>query len=131
MNREIKFRAWSKLDEKMFIVMGYDLVEDEVWSYHNPYSFQEIELMQHTGLKDKNGVEIYEGDVVQWSVDVQGEEPLSDTYTVVYQHGGFYLENIKHFSPKYEPLSEVVRFDGEYQVIGNIYENTEPLKEKE
>ncbi len=59
--REIKFRAWDKKNKKMMIVFG-------VWSYGGLHNIHGCEIdyipMQYTGLKDKNGKEIYEGDLL-------------------------------------------------------------------
>lgn len=69
MNREIKFRVWDKKSKKLhYDITGFEFGVKEmtgVFIDGDFYNKENIELMQYTGLKDKNGVEIYEGDILE------------------------------------------------------------------
>src|SRR5699024_49164 len=110
--REIKFRAWITDYALMTDVnfMNIDYKEIVVMIDENDYEFNcgEYELMQYTGLKDKNGTEIYEGDIVECFVN--GNSHVS------FKGGAYGLI----FDYSFIPFSDV---HGEMKVIGNIYEH--------
>lgn len=115
--REIKFRAYvTSLSIPFMAVQGEpDLETLQSFIFH--YG-DEKKLMQFTGLKDKNGKEIYEGDVINSSALYK--------YTVVWSLGGFYAKG-KNFKGQniYVPLD--YEFLENKEVIGNIYQNHELL----
>ena len=108
--REIKFRAWDLREKKM--KNGYNDGEERFL------------LLQFTGLHDKNGKEIYEGDITNNGVVVWNEALTWDSGGS--SHPGFYFD-----APRFDgDLNYHTSFDDDTEVIGNIYENPELLKEK-
>ena len=128
MNREIKFKVWCKENEQfiqfnkmgfsedgsLWYVQGVDENEEET---DLPYfeNQNDWELMQYTGLKDRNGVEIYEGDIVQYFRNELAE--------IIFQNGGVDIRGLS--SMDREPLQSRLGF---MEVLGNIYENPELLE---
>jgi uncharacterized phage protein (TIGR01671 family) len=129
MVREIKFRVWDKTNKRMGLIINidyfhelsgillyrlfyYDLDEDvEDWA-NNCITGDEGILMQYTGLKDKNGKEIYEGDLM-----THPDFKVKDVGSVTFLKGCFLLSGW-----------DCVRTDfSKGEVIGNIYENPELL----
>jgi uncharacterized phage protein (TIGR01671 family) len=116
--REIKFRAWDKTSNRMGAV--YSLHQSgscHVRDGNLLLNKDECELMQFTGLKDKNGKEIYEGDIVKCDVDV---------YTV--EWGKYVTDNAENEDilgwlavgkMRAHTLDPQVR----WEIIGNIYED--------
>ena len=106
--KEIKFRAWiqnGEWNENQAYEMCYDLVFEEYEPINNLLAATK-HLMQYTGLKDKNGKEIYEGDIVTY----EPEEGKIKTVEMVWLN----------YSACFWPL-------GAIEVIGNIHENPELL----
>ena len=134
--RTIKFRAWDKEYEKM------TYFDDEDYEYNPPLVFRldqvfkknsnyddyedfeynditdKVEVMQYTGLHDKNGKEIYEGDIVK-SFFVDTDEAGNEIYK-------YYIIEVK-----YDEVLCSYKIDKfmNLEVIGNIYENKELLNE--
>lgn len=123
MNREIKFRAWDKDNDEWFTPFHIDedgrVLEDHgggLSVYGEPYGGQgRVELMQYTGLIDMNHREVYEGDILKVT------NPLTGKYVIrsVWWNG----ESARFNGLPYGESSRVM------EVIGNIYENPELIKE--
>lgn len=115
MERVIKFRVWdgNKFDFSPTIWDG------RVWNDLEDREIKGVELMQFTGLLDKNGVEIYEGDIVKTGTDKNMVVCWSE------RHASFMIERegwmFRHyFGEAFE--------SNECEVIGNIYENPNLIK---
>jgi uncharacterized phage protein (TIGR01671 family) len=121
--REIKFRAWQKHHKQMVKVTRIDFNRNLITADYgektvprfNTFEQDNFILMQYTGLKDKNGREIYEGDIVK----SDNGEAIDK---IVYKQGAFYVESIKR------NLLDELLSDVETEVIGNIYANPELLE---
>lgn len=128
--REIKFRGWVKSSNKMLPV--YDLGLSNVDQYTigiadcgdlncglcvDYYEKHEVEVMQYTGLKDKNGREIYEGDIVAYD----SERALGN---VIYKDGGFYVEEDRAMLAEWKIADDII----DVKVVGHIYVKPELLE---
>ena len=131
--REIKFRAWDKLTKTMRYVLCIDWLNGLVdlngkiieRKYDNSKG-DEVILMQYTGLKDKNGKEIYEGDIVEaWS---EGKKAIGK---VKQRIDGLWLMYPAWQSGKTWGLMPNKERKTTVEIIGNIYENKELIGGKE
>src|SRR5690606_4405141 len=118
--REIKFRAWYANQEMHYGIAPIDnkyyiFFETQKRNAHDLQINRAISIMQYTGLKDKNGKDIYEGDIVKHATD-------EGVYKVIFEDGGFYVKNL--FEYDFQTINEYP-----LEVIGNIYENPELLEE--
>ena len=117
MQREIKFRAWALYSREMFFPSDeFFLSEGKLDPIPNTI------LMQYTGLKDKNGKEIYEGDIVDAQIGNEYGSWSSQQVSVVW-HQDATCFAIKH--PTEDLHASIGR---DVVIIGNIYENPELLK---
>ena len=138
--REIKFRAWDKKTKKMRAVnsivfhyeeecfdfdnsrlpkvvnlWGKDIIEDKVIVLHR--EIKDVELMRYTGLKDKNGKEMYEGDIVEVTEEDEYLHLEWDEDTASFVMSG------RHFELDFDSY-----WSYEIEVIGNKFDNPELLE---
>lgn len=136
--REIKFRAWDKVKEKWYknvlsLSDGMFLIEDingykevvSIPSFINDRAPNEFAIMQFTGLKDKNGKEIYEGDAVRYKYNPTEEWNENCVGDINWKGTGFCFVNRWLVSLPGAYVSEDKPLVEEFEVIGNIYENPE------
>lgn len=143
MNREIKFRAWDNVDMKMYYLGEEDNIHfyfdsagiiaerfynEEVCTpegdrgfYGNSENLEHLKYLEYTGLKDKIGVEIFEGDILRR----EGYWDIYIAHDVANAGFGFLNADWVVSQGKTKPIDKYMMND--YEVIGNIYENPELL----
>ena len=117
--REIKFRAWAYASKVIFYPDS-----DEGWELKNGVitPLFNTMLMQFTGLHDKNGKEIYEGDLIRTYINL--------IFVVKFTMGAFWIEWISKSESEDMALQLLSAKNKSSVVIGNIYENPELLEDK-
>lgn len=126
----LRFRAWVKEDKEMWpvhaVVFTYNIVWVEEPDDENPsgcLNFDDVIIMQSTGIKDKNGKEIFEGDVVydgfRKIIVNYGKQTKEEEFGAISEYVGFNITLACGY-PEAIPMN--------YEIIGNIYENPELLK---
>jgi len=115
MSREIKFRDYelTKNEMRYFDLDSYDRQE------HNSYG----NVMQFTGLKDKNGVEIFEGDIVSYSTEYYGVLKTGKVQTVKW------IEDMEHDGFGQPMATGFLLYGFDWVVIGNLFKNPELLED--
>lgn len=141
MSREIKFRTWDKKHRKytkvLKIYFGSDgnnlgaLVEDYETNYALELQANQVELEQYTGLKDKNGKEIYEGDIVRTTDRVTVKALIFPIGVVEFKQQAFWICNVPSGRPDFVHNETLLQYwETDLEVIGNIHENPELLEDK-
>lgn len=132
--KDIKFRAWDYdtntmiyPDSKLETIFCFDRVGLSVYQ-GNGSELSSFELMQYTGLKDKNGTEIYEGDIIEYHSDIINTfYKINKINRVVeYKYGMYGIEGIEKGT--HIPFANILKY--KYKVIGNIYQNSDLLEDK-
>ena len=134
--RTIKFRAWDEQNKIMhndfqFIKSGDEgndwivftsdkqTLQDSTHPFENPYFGQQLKIMEYTGLKDKNGVKIFEGDVLKTETEKPMVVGWSERFaSFVLNREGWLLSH--WFGESCDPEKR--------EIIGNIHQNSELLK---
>ena len=122
-----KFRAWDKENKKMRLATDIVFLDDGVLFGFKVHSgetrtLNKPDLMQYTGLKDKNGVEIYDSYIVKYS-DESGTKQIGVVKDYGYKK---YVEAIGGDDEGNQDLE--LHPDEIFEIIGNIYENPELIK---
>lgn len=150
--REIKFRAWDKTEKDMFTIAELGFENNLVYSIRRRgftstggmFTYPKndnVVLMQYTGIKDKKGIEIFEGDIVRilytdwasqsdYSISLEEyKKSISKIGKIEWNEDGYWCLNFgvsKYGDDSIGGLHEGTH--GEKEIIGNIYENPELLK---
>lgn len=124
--RDIKFRCWDTgINFMYYDTDSYNIYNENDNGLHSGYedkygTWHQNILMQYTGLKDKNGVKIYEGDILKIDEHV---------VKVIFEKCCFFVDGFKNYTK--QPLYQMFYYsnsDDIFEVIGNIYEHSHLLE---
>lgn len=127
MNDRLKFRVWD-IEEKTYKSSDYPffLCDDgDVLDTHFDIRDNEVIVEQCTGLKDKNGKLIYEGDIV---ITYYKGEPTGQMYIYHWEAPAFYVEPVEKGKPSGRHYYYFAVENERCEVIGNVHENSDLLK---
>ena len=127
MNDRLKFRVWD-IEEKTYKSSDYPffLCDDgDVLDTHFDIRDNEVIVEQCTGLKDKNGKLIYEGDIV---ITYYKGEPTGQTYIYRWEAPAFYVEPFEKGKPSGRHYYYFAVENERCEIIGNVHENPDMLK---
>ena len=132
--RDIKFRCWDTENKEMLEVQELDYEDSyngqpmiRTTMYSDYFDTEDMILMQYTGLKDKNGKEIYEGDIVKFRFKDDREE-FPDLIGYIEYQTTFTAFRIMSNQGSFKIDITEIKF---IEVIGNIYDNPELLEKGE
>ena len=120
MSREIKFRFYNRKIKKMSNPYGVGLIWEHLVEEWGVFEWKDIEILQYTGLQDKNGKDVYEENIVM-APTFSGEQFHKAIVTWDKQRCGFKLKPIG------PPVVDRMLFVIGGEVIGNVHENPELL----
>ena len=123
----LRFRAWDKENREMLEVHGISFDVQGIWTNEmiddesdgNFIFLSDIELLQSTGLKERNGIEMFEGDVVKTKYGEHGRH----IGIVTFRYGKFLSIGVKQYECYVEEL------DWMFEIVGNQFEHPHLLKE--